>query len=428
MTQSSLGQSRIPMPDFSHLFSPAYSSADLKIINARLKTRPEQQIVLETLLSDYLVEFTLATSALRSRITDLQPMESDMTAAESRSRTQIQSDLEQTIEAIQKAHETGDMQALAELQQNLKDLHRRSDQEMEAIRPQPVNQETSRVVSEKIIDLLQNWRIERRDLQTGFEASVITVLDADQVNAWSWTERHLRRLHELQDSRLSGESMDIWAAYESSAINEVKNESAEALLADYESEMDGLLKEKREYLDNSKFELFYAAMARDMGRGEIVVDHELELRRRIQQVNVKYAQAMSRFLDEDQGSLFIRDLRTKSFPRVYRPTRTHRVFGKVASLADLETERLLSVKALILEYEAAYDGATEDLYQITLRYESDLERMRMLHRYGLKRPESISETPEPIQEAYQARIEIDREFERRLREILGESRFASIGK
>jgi len=409
------GQSRLVLPDFSDLFLPEFVFQDSAALRRGLMVRDDQAVIIETLLSDYVTGFARGVVDVRRRITEHYPMPDDLQAQADRINNAVIAELQRTIEEFRQAEERGDADATTALRAKLAALQSAVRQEREEARPAPLPPEKVRSVGDEIINELLTWREQRNELRRSFVDGIAVVLDDAQRALWPAVEMRLRRQRERDDGRLSGESVDL-EALASETLSVGDREGLEDALASHAAALDGLLREKREYLEVSKFELYRAAMAGDSSRALAVVQREIELRTRIRDLNLGGAKELARRLPADVAATLHTAVRQDGFPRVFRPTSNHLRVITAADRSGLTGAGKAAVQIIVDEYLAAYDEVTQAIYQATIEHEPDLEQQRMLHRFGL-RTDTAAGAAEPIQEAYQRRTDLDRETEARLRAL-----------
>jgi len=412
------GQTRPPLPDFSDQFLPEFIFQDSVELRRGLQTRDDQAPIIETLLADYVTGFARGVVEVRQRITARYPMPEDLQAQADKINNAVIAELQRTIDEFHLAQGRGDPDAIATLRAKLEALRAAVRQEREEARPAPLPPEQVRAIGDEIIDELLTWRQRRAELRSAFVQGIAVVLDDAQQGRWPAVKMRLRRLRERDDARLSGESVDL-VALASEAVPAGDRDGLEAALAAWASELDGLLREKRDYLETSRFDLYRAAMAGDSTRALAVVQREIELRTRIRDLNLRTADELARHLPSGEATTLLKAIRLEGFPRVFRPTTAHLRIAVAAEGPGLGADRKPAAQQIVEDYLAAYDEVTLAIYQVTIEHEPELERQRMLHRFGLRvqGPPGPAGEIEPIQDAYQQRTNLDRSTEDKLRAL-----------
>lgn len=426
VTGTAVAQTQLPLPDFSDLFVPEFRGDDVETIVRGLGIRQEQRVIVETLLADYETAFIDGVNQTRARIAALRPLPDDVTAEGMQATEEVRRDLEQLLQAIREAQADGDQQRLDELNQRLRDLRERSREDLAALKPKPMAPEETRRVGDAIVGELAAWRSARSALRDDFSTGLQTILDEDQRARWPVVERHLRRLRELDDARLTGESVDLIALARAMELSETGEERIAPLLGAYGRELDDALRARRAYLEDSRFELYRAAMAADPGRGQTIVDRELEMRLQVRAINLRHAEEVAASLSDAEGEAFRAAVRLEALPRAYRPTRSWRTLTAASDLEGLTATQRESISILLAEYRTAFAAASEAIYEATLEHEPDVERLRMLQRYGLQPSGADAEAAQAIQDAFRERADLDRAYEERLKTIIGDELFRRL--
>ena len=132
-----------------------------------------------------------------------------------------------------------------------------------------------------------------------------------------------------------------------------------------------------------------------------------------------------RRIDEERGSRIVIET---GFPRVFRPTRTRRIFTEASQLNDMTFEKSKAFTLLMGDYVAAYDALTEQIHQSTLISDPIRALIRMAHEYGLKLEEDPGHAAvmEASQALYTKRTELDHGFDEQLQDLLGAASYEAL--
>ena len=136
---------------------------------------------------------------------------------------------------------------------------------------------------------------------------------------------------------------------------------------------------------------------------------------------------ISLVLPEADGSAFTKVARERAYPRVYRPTRTHRTFQAAMELEGLEPDILKAIQELYASFEMEMEYSNELIYAATLRWEAQ-EQLDRMNRWSSRMLGSSEERPEsPIRKAEDDRRVIEENYIEQLKFLLTPEQIEALG-
>ncbi len=213
------------------------------------------------------------------------------------------------------------------------------------------------------------WR-DLREVMAGFEDQrdrlTETLMEDLQLalgvgdEAWSGVERQHRRLSDLPDRAvLSGEAVDLVLLAEDLGV--AGDESVAGVLATYELELDRAIR-ARDAAQAPIREDPFAYFGPDAGEAErAALEEAREASAAIKSVHERFARRIRPLLPPEVAERFDRELRERSFPRVYAETAADRALAMADELASLSADQREAIDGVAERYRRDVSAANQRL-------------------------------------------------------------------
>ena len=200
-----------------------------------------------------------------------------------------------------------------------------------------------------ILKPLEAWEGERIQYRDDFLNNVKAQLSGDQLARWPHFERTLRRDKALPKGELMGESIDLFVVVRNMRMPYEIEESVEPVLMEYELELDNALKARQVVMDNLQDEIKDAMADMDFDSGLSAMDQIMSTRVRIREVQDGYITRISEVLPEEWSDQFKMTALGKAYPKVFRPNPIDKMIESAREstppLTDTQNAELNEVEA-----------------------------------------------------------------------------------
>lgn len=312
---------------------------------------------------------------------------------------------------------------LEAMQQEFGAVAQESRQKMDALRTRLRETRDHTIAMESIPAVLRSLREQRESVEASFMDDLRLLLDGAQSERWPTLERMRLRESSLGNGMLSGESVDlIRLASELNATQEQLS-GAQAILAQYELEIDRVLRAREEVLGRVQARVGgnipnIEALAQDE-EFQKLRDEAHAARMQVRETNRRYARQLSAALPADVAAVFDSEFRNASFPQVYRDSLADRALDAAAAFEDLTPEQRASLEELRRQLEQEMVVARERLASAIEKAEEEggalafgMGGMRMNISNGPDGP------VDPTSEARAARDQVEQKYLQNLRNVL----------
>lgn len=422
-------QQRMILPEVSRFFKPDYSIREADAFQAELGLDAPQKLLVETLLRDYEMDFLTGVTKLRDDLSSLQPLPADVRSSYDREQETMREDMEKLLEAIQKHQSDPDYRD--KIPEYRRQLQERLNQHNDAIRsfvPERLSREEILAIGESMIARLDPWFVEKDRIRGELLDGLNSVLNEEQIERLALLERSRRRERYLSQGLLSGESVDVWKILRKLSLDPETTSSLQPMMTGFEIRLDEVLLRRRDIMDRGVPELFRALHSDDVSRCIGLFDQELESRKNVRASIDDIARQIAAQLPAGKSDIFIDDVLREGYPRLYQPTRTHRLLDRAANLRNLGAETTTSVQQLRGLYLIELNDITDELYQLLQVIEPILERQRLAQRYALKLEPSQPGLADKLQEGFFRRTAVDRKYRDSLKGMLPETAWSILNR
>ncbi|MGD9689254.1 MAG: hypothetical protein AB7K52_00105 [Phycisphaerales bacterium] len=287
-------------------------------------------------------------------------------------------------------------------------------------------------VFQEMGEKMRAFREEGQKAEKQLFDDIKSVLNPDQMDAWTKVERAHRRESGMRRSPFSvaGERADVIVLVERLELDEQARASLQPVLDTYAEELDreivkrDELREKSEGVGQQAFRMFRPGAEQDpaaMAEVEKSIKENREAMMRVRDVNRKYARQLESMLPPEASARFSKDFKRASFPDIYREQFASRVIA-AAEKMELSNEAMDSLRAIRESYErdsAALSARAETVQEETEanftlagmmggRNNEKMQELRTERRniedtaikkvHGLLTPEQIAKLPERREE------------------------------
>lgn len=422
-------QQRMILPEVSRFFKPDYSIREIDAFEATFGLDAQQKLLLETLLQDYEMDFLAGVTDLRDDLSSLQPLPADVQSSYDREQETMREDMEKLLKTIQEHQSDPDFRDnLPEYKRQLQERMNQHNDMITSIVPERLSREEILSIGESMIARLDPWFEEQDRFRDDFFEGLRSVLNDEQIVRLPSFERSRRRERYLSQGLLSGESVDVWKILRKLSLDPETSRRLQPMMTGFEMRLDEALLIRNDIMDRGVPELFRALHSDDVSRCVGLFDQELESRQNVRAFIDDIARQIAAQLPAGKSDIFYNDVLREGYPRLYKPTRTHRLLDRAANLRNLDAETSTSVQQLRALYLIELKDVTDELYLLLQQVEPMLERQRLAQRYALKLVPSQPELADKLQEGYLHRTEVDRKYRDSLKEMLPEAAWATLNR
>ena len=283
---------------------------------------------------------------------------------------------------------------------------------------------------ERIMTLIfvpfEKWGPEKEQLRIGFMENVKILLTEDQLAQWPALERQLLREKTLSKGEFSGEKINLLNMVRDMHLEEPVLVSIQPLLLQYGMELDRVLRRRNSVISSTQGTLIKALRQNDGEIGTEVIDRQIKARLAVRNTNDRYTELIAAALPAEIGREFLRKVRARSYPRVYRKTSVERILKAAIEIPELEADVRREVRDLYAVYVGELDRFNEDVRRSLREAEPVIKRERAAQfrvRGSGQRPKR---TPDPTRAAFKERREMGARYVKQLEGILTPEQFAAL--
>lgn len=283
---------------------------------------------------------------------------------------------------------------------------------------------------ERIMTLIfvpfEKWGPEKEQLRIGFMENVKILLTEDQLAQWPALERQLLREKTLSKGEFSGEKINLLNMVRDMHLEEPVLVSIQPLLLQYGMELDRVLRRRNSVISSTQGTLIKALRQNDGEIGTEVIDRQIKARLAVRNTNDRYTELIAAALPAEIGREFLRKVRARSYPRVYRKTSVERILKAAIEIPELEADVRRDVRDLYAVYVGELDRFNENVRRSLREAEPVIKRERAAQfrvRGSGQRPKR---TPDPTRAAFKERREMGAGYVKQLEGILTPEQFAAL--
>ncbi len=265
---------------------------------------------------------------------------------------------------------------------------------------------------EEMPEILEAFRDRTSSLEEGFFRDLDAILRDEQRERMDRVERMRRRETGLRSS-VSGAGVDLIDIVDGLQITE--NADLEQALFEYEMALDRVLREgeratnhlRRRHIDSD-------AVSREFRR---LREFGLKLR----DLNDRHARIIGDLLGVDDRERFMRQVRERGYPQVYRRPYVRRVIDAARGFEDLSEEQRARLGTILEEYEREAERLNEAwVREIRASDEQDGANTFVTLGGGRVSFAGGGDSDTPLARAMRARRDLDRRIEEEVLALLGD--------
>ncbi len=425
------------MRDMREALQPDFERRDVPLFIRQLSLNDDQSGVLETLFLDYETVFQPAAEAIMTAMTDIgrSMMQSMMTPERQQQMRDTWDSIRKQVEEAEAAN--GPMDDDQRRQFFREQMQKATERFANEAVDSGLDAEVKDAMNE-MLSKLEAWTTRKAELRDDFVFGMKAVLDDDQMTLWPAFDRFLVREKSLSRGRISGEDVNLFFEVDELRLPPDEFAKIEPLFDGYEQRLDEALRARNAYLESSMTDLFRAVRdGKSDGAGRIF-KRQADLRSAVRDVNDDYRRQMVEALGDSEWarSLDARVLE-KGWQRIFRQTRTDRMFDDAMKIEGLAPETLQAVTDLYSQYRGEIAPVNERL-KATARTEEPAELVRNGERFvgmmsqgiaGMARnfgPGGDADREDPMRKLFDSRDAIGERYEERLKALLTPEQYESI--
>jgi len=447
IAQPAPAQPMLPRSELGEAFRSEYTRRDMQTFAEVLMLTDDQQGLLETLFRDYEEALHEGSDALREQMAPFRPPPPDEETRQTRRRV-----AEEIRQVAREMREESDKAQTAEQRRAVTDRYRDKiralQDQLRELSPRTADREQADEARRHREQLAEQWNARKTVLSDQFLANVRAILDEPQQQRWPILERRLRREKTIGQGELSGESVDLISIVHGLQLEQEIQSTLDQALQEYAIQLDNALKARNDYLDRTRGQLYEMLRGGDADTVPALVNTMIALHKQVRDVNDTHLEIIASAIDAaapEQPHLaaqFRQDALLRGYPRIFRTTRLQRLFEEAKALDTLDDDTLADVITLEEAYLAELTAHNLRLLQTVKAH--DPERMRQRYERMGHRPdqriargeENAGDEPartpiprirdNPMDDAFAARRETDRQYTDRLQALLGEEHFNQL--
>ncbi len=425
------------MRDMREALQPDFERRDVPLFIRQLSLNDDQSGVLETLFLDYETVFQPEAEAIMTAMTDIgrSMMQSMMTPERQQQMRDTWDSIRKQVEEAEAAN--GPMDDDQRRQFFREQMQKATERFANEAVDSGLDAEVKDAMNE-MLSKLEAWTMRKAELRDDFVFGMKAVLDDDQMTLWPAFDRFLVREKSLSRGRISGEDVNLFFEVDELRLPPDEFAKVEPLFDGYEQRLDEALRARNAYLESSMTDLFRAVRdGKSDGAGRIF-KRQADLRSSVRDVNDDYRRQMVEALGDSEWarSLDARVLE-KGWQRIFRQTRTDRMFDDAMKIEGLAPETLQAVTDLYSQYRGEIAPVNERL-KATARTEEPAELVRNGERFvgmmsqgiaGMARnfgPGGDADREDPMRKLFDSRDAIGERYEERLKALLTPEQYESI--
>ncbi len=274
-------------------------------------------------------------------------------------------------------------------------------------------------IMERMPEIEKSFRTSADALEKTFFDDLRAILSEGQEERWAGVERMRRREVGMRGATLSGEGVDLVDLVASLKLGADAAQSLTPTLAEYEAEMDRHMQARVRMMADDTLAMadLRGDPMKTMERFQASMKASRELGVKVRDANAQYARRIGAMLPDDARGAFEEELRKRSFPMVYRPSRAARDMEAALALEDLTTDQRERLRGAQERYRREAATANDRWASAIRETEATGEDGAIATPIGMMRV-SGGDEPAVLAEARKARREADERATAALRSIL----------
>jgi hypothetical protein len=292
---------------------------------------------------------------------------------------------------------------------------------------QRASEDDHSVFMEKWPKIEKDFRDKSQKLEKGLFDDMKSLLSGPaQEGKWVRVERMRRREVGLRAGGVSGESVDLTDVVDGLRLSSEAMSPISTLLEDYEKELDTQLQARAKATSDSP--TFEPGKPFDPEKMKKQMADAREAGLKVKEVNERSARKIEPLLPEDKRAAFRDAVRERSFPQVYRPSRTARGMDAALKLDDLTPAQRASVQDLKSQYRREATPLNDAWASAITASEGEGQSGVILGTDGGHVMLNMGDDPPALVDARKARRDLDDRINDKLKGILSESQQSKVAK
>ena len=205
-------------------------------------------------------------------------------------------------------------------------------------------------VMKMILEPLNEWNYRRAEYREEFLTNIKAQLSPDQIARWPHFERTLRREKSLPKGELMGESIDLFLVSRNMRMPYEIQESLDPILMEYEVSLDIALANRDRRILSLQDQIKDAMSEMDFEKGLGAMDQIMVFRVQVRQVQDSYIQRIADILPSDWSEQFETTAMKKAYPKVYRPTPIEKLLESVREIPTLTEGQKSDLDAIEVDF------------------------------------------------------------------------------
>lgn len=424
---------------FNSMARPGWERRDLRVLDAELDLDRDQEMIIETLLADYLEGFDAAAEASREAMREARPdvQVDDETRARFQAVREEIGDLRRQMREASQAGEAGDEDAIARREELSTRMRERIDEIREQARAFRPTEEQRNESSLAMAAYLEDWIRQRSQLDAIFREQLMTILTDRQIEQFPTVERTVRRTRFVPNARLSGEGVDVSNIARVARVDDQIDPVLGDLWTEYHITLDRLLVDRERHVETMGVVFIDAFRTSEFDPAVDASKTEARLRAAVRDLNVQTAREALFLMGEagvsEEAIVTWRDeWRTTAFRQAWAPTTTHRSFAIAGAFEDLAPETAVAIEELsnafqneVLSLNQRIEAETiaTDVARLTGRIERMADRMNAMaagdrNAWGRGDREREPRAEDAVRDLVESRREIEQRYRDALESML----------
>lgn len=279
------------------------------------------------------------------------------------------------------------------------------------------------ILADEMPEIQERFRVEAERIERRFLDDLRLLLTPEQGERWPEVLRAKRRLAELPNGVLAGESLDVVFLAREFEFPEESQESLDAALHRYSADIDVKLAHRADIAqDDPMGKVMRGVGGRIDLDMESLIAHQERMRAArlaVREVNMRAARQVAGLLSGEERERFELQVRRRAYPMAYRETHAMRTLDSAMQFADLEGEQRERLEGIRERYGRSSAVLEERMMRAVDAVEEEggvagPGRGSMVMRINVEQ----SDAERALEEVRTERRELERETLRSVREAL----------
>ena len=293
-------------------------------------------------------------------------------------------------------------------------------------------------ILEMVVTPIQDWMVRREELNSQLIENVKIILIPEQQELWTAFNRRLYREKKLDDGKFSGERVDLFIIARDTNVDS-QQEPAKQVMDDYAMQLDQALHTRQRLIEGESTSLLDSLQNRS-NDPTVNIDVEKKIishRIKVRDINDFYRGEIASVLTPELAEAFRTESLRRAYPKIYRTTNAERVFDEALATYDpvggaegpgpkADKDTYDAIWSLYGEFLGQMAIVNEKLYSMTRSSEPEIQRIRLDNQIKRAAGQAVERPKNPLTELQQEKRELESEYLKRLRELLGDDAFFEL--